>query len=246
MHVVAHHAHAAGPPVVLVHGAPDRSKNFAKVVHLLGDLPVTAYDRRGYGKSLTAQPASSGFDSAVEDLICVIDGRPSVVCGQSVGGTIAMMAATKAPELFLSLGVWESPVPWEPFWPRDNQEVWIPHWLAFDPPDLGEQFNRSLIGEERWTALPDRTRELLRAEGASFHADLASQVDAPFHVADVSCPMVVGAGTDSEDRLLTAYRALAETTNAEFFVSQGANHGAHTHHPEVWAELVRRTVARAR
>ena len=41
LHVVRHHADAPGPPVVLVHGAPDRSKNFAHVVHRLSDLPVT-------------------------------------------------------------------------------------------------------------------------------------------------------------------------------------------------------------
>jgi pimeloyl-ACP methyl ester carboxylesterase len=243
MHVVAHHAHAPGPPVVLVHGAPDRSKNFAKVVHLLSDMAVTAYDRRGFGKSLHVDPPSAGFDTAVEDLLSVLDGRPSVVCGQSVGGTIAMMAAIQAPELFLALGVWESPVPWETFWPRDNQEKWLPLWLSHAPRDLGEQFNRSLIGEDRWNQLPERTRELLRAEGASFHADLASQVQAPFHVADVKCPMVVGAGTDTEEWLLDAYRELARVTHAEYFVTEGANHVAHTHFPEVWAELVRRTVA---
>ena len=33
-------------------GAPDRSKNFAAVVDRLADLPVTVYDRRGYGKAL--------------------------------------------------------------------------------------------------------------------------------------------------------------------------------------------------
>jgi pimeloyl-ACP methyl ester carboxylesterase len=232
--------------VVLVHGAPDRSKNFAKVIHHLPDLPVTAYDRRGFGKSLNVVPPSVGFDTAVEDLVSVLGGRPSVVCGQSVGGTIAMMAAIEAPELFLALGVWESPVPWEKFWPRDNQNKWLPFWLSHAPRDLGEQFNRSLIGEDRWNELPERTRELLRAEGASFHSDLGSQVEAPFTVADVKCPMVVGAGTDTGEGMLKAYGDLAHATRAEFFVSEGANHSAHTHFPEVWAELVRRTVALAR
>ena len=61
LHVVRHHDDAPGPRVVLVHGAPDRSKNFAAVVDRLADLPVTVYDRRGYGKSLAAG-AEGGFN----------------------------------------------------------------------------------------------------------------------------------------------------------------------------------------
>ena len=98
-----------GPPVVLVHGAPDRSKNFAHVVHRLADLNVTVYDRRGYGRSLDAavRPDGSfagGFDVHADDLVTILDGTPSIVVGQSAGGAVAMLAATRAPELFLALG----------------------------------------------------------------------------------------------------------------------------------------------
>src|SRR5215216_1802867 len=91
LHVVNHHAHADSPRVVLVHGAPDRSKSFAHVVHRLPDLAVTVYDRRGYGKSLDAawnadRLFSGGFAVHADDLIDMLDGRPSVVVGQSAGG----------------------------------------------------------------------------------------------------------------------------------------------------------------
>ena len=44
LHVVRHHVDAPGFSVVLVHGAPDRSKNFAHVVHLADGWPP-AYAR---------------------------------------------------------------------------------------------------------------------------------------------------------------------------------------------------------
>ena len=46
-------------PVVLVHGAPDRAKNFRPVMELLSDLPLITYDRRGYGRSVDAIAARS-------------------------------------------------------------------------------------------------------------------------------------------------------------------------------------------
>ena len=71
---------APGPPVVLVHGAPDRAKNFAHVVHRLPDLAITVYDRRGYGRSIDAGRDASGqvpggFEVHAADLIDILDGK---------------------------------------------------------------------------------------------------------------------------------------------------------------------------
>ena len=122
LHVARHHANAPGPPVVLVHGAPDRSKSFTRLVDHL-DLPVTVYDRRGYGESLAAGAEGVGVDVHAADLIAVLDHTPSVVVGHSAGSAVAMLAATRAPELFLALGVWEPPMTaWE-WWPPENRDL---------------------------------------------------------------------------------------------------------------------------
>jgi pimeloyl-ACP methyl ester carboxylesterase len=245
LHVATHHPDASGPRVIIVHGAPDRSKNFAAVVRLLADLPVTTYDRRGYGRSLSAHPPSNGFDRQADDLLSILDGQPAVVCGQSAGGSIAMLAATRAPDLFLSIGVWEPPMRWADWWPDTSGLNWMPDWLELDSAWLGESFNRQLIGEDRWEALPERTRHMLRAEGAAFRADLLSQERPPYDVADLRSPMVVGAGTVGPDWMVEGCRRLAERTGGEFLLVEGATHVAHTHHPEVWAQVVRRAVALA-
>jgi pimeloyl-ACP methyl ester carboxylesterase len=252
LHVVHHHHEAPGPPVVLVHGAPDRSKNLAHVVHRLGDLPVTVYDRRGYGRSLEAAWGTDGafhggFEVHADDLIALLDGTPSIVAGQSAGGTIAMLAATRAPDLFLALGLWEPPLMAWPFWAGTDAYEQTTRWAGYtDTGELGEAFNRMILGDERWEQLRPATRDLLRAEGAAFRADMACQGEPFMDLDQIKAPTIVGRGTVAPNpALLEAYDLLAAHLGAELLVVDGADHFAHTNHPEAWVELVRRTVALA-
>jgi pimeloyl-ACP methyl ester carboxylesterase len=244
LHVVRHHAGVSDVPIMLVHGAPDRSKNFAHVVHQLGDLDVTVYDRRGYGKSLAAGEFGSGFARHADDLIALLDGEPHIVVGQSAGGAIAMMAATQAPELFSALGVWEPPmVPWEWWMGREAWDRTVTWALYTDPDALGEDFNRLILGDERWEQISPRTQELLRAEGTAFRADMSSQFEPYMDLDQLKVPFVVGCGTAAPDpRFQVANRRLAERADAELLVVEGADHFAHTNHPNAWVALVRRTV----
>ncbi|MDO8365024.1 MAG: alpha/beta hydrolase [Actinomycetota bacterium] len=244
LHVVRHHADAPGPPVVLVHGAPDRSKNFAHVVHQLSDLPVTIYDRRGYGKSLAAGEHGGGFHTHAADLIALLDDTPSIVVGQSAGGAIGMLAATLRPDLFLALGVWEPPmVPWMWWVGMDAWQRTMTSVMFTDTIALGEQFNRMILGNERWEQLAERTQELLRAEGEAFRADMRSQIEPYFDLADLTVPMVVGCGTSSFDEThRTAPHRLAARLGAELLVVDGADHFSHLSNPAAWVRLVRATV----
>jgi pimeloyl-ACP methyl ester carboxylesterase len=252
LHVIRHHPDASGPPVVLVHGAPDRSKNLAHVVHRLGDLPVTVYDRRGYGRSVDAAWSTDGtflggFDIHATDLIELLDGTPSVVVGQSAGGSIAMLAATRAPELFRSLGLWEPPLVAWPFWAGTDGLPETARWAGFtDTRALGEAFHRAMFGDARWDGLRASTKELLRSEGAAFGADMGYQLEQFMDLGQIKPPTVVGRGTVAPDpAMLTSYDLLASHLGAELLVVEGADHFAHTNHPEAWVELVRRTVALA-
>lgn len=106
------------PMVVLIHGAMDRSASFVRATRLLDDLPIVRYDRRGYGHSTDL--GVGDLDTHVADLLEVLDGRPGVLVGHSIGGLIALVAAERQPELVRSVAAWEAPMPWAPWWPKTS------------------------------------------------------------------------------------------------------------------------------
>lgn len=232
-------------PVVLVHGAPDRSRNFRAVVELLDDLPVVLYDRRGYGRSIDASPAGSFADHA-RDLLGVLDGRRAVVVAQSVGCNVAMTAAAMAPASVAALGLWEPPTAWADWWPTDDLRRTATDLAGrADSAALGEEFNRSILGDDRWESLPDTTRDMLRREGAAFRTDMASELSAPFRFEDITVPCVVGCGTATSSGHHEGGIRLASVLGAELYEVDGADHFAPLSAPHVWAGLVRRAVALA-
>lgn len=244
LHVSEHGQPGSGLPVVLVHGAPDRSKNFAAVLAFLSDLHVITYDRRGYGKSLTVQPPARDFGDHADDLIALLDGRVAVVCAQSVGCNVAMTAAARAPHLVAALGVWEPPNAWCEWWPDPALAASAGAFAAqTDTRALGESFNRGILGDERWDSLSERTKELLRSEGASFRTDMAAELIAPYEFADIKAPTVIGYGTETSSGHAEGARRLAAIMGAQLYEVEGADHFAPISRPEAWATLVRKAVA---
>jgi pimeloyl-ACP methyl ester carboxylesterase len=106
--------------VVLVHGSLDRAASFARVMRRLDDLHTVAYDRRGYHRSRQALPLNTTLEAHIDDLLAVIDGRPSVVVGHSYGGDIALGAALRRPggSGVVSVVAYEPPMPWLGAWAR--------------------------------------------------------------------------------------------------------------------------------
>jgi pimeloyl-ACP methyl ester carboxylesterase len=244
LYIEHHHESAPGPPVVLVHGSPDRSKSFTGVLNELSDLPVTTYDRRGYGRSVAAGELGGGFEVHAADLIAVMGGVPSVVVGQSAGGAIAMLASTRAPELFLSVGAWEPPMVAHDWWVGQRAADAIrPFAEAVDPDQAGEDFGRMIMGTARWEGLRPETRALFRAEGRALRADTRWQLEHVFDPLEVSVPVVIGSGTSAWDEIhRLSHSRLAERIGAEHLVVEGADHQAHLGRPAAWAGLVRRAI----
>lgn len=106
-----------GPLVVLVHGAMDRSGGMLRVRRALqSTCHVVRYDRRGYARSLDAGPPTS-FDQQVDDLADLLDGRPAVLAGHSLGGVVCLALAARRPHLVRSVLAYEAPKMWAPWWP---------------------------------------------------------------------------------------------------------------------------------
>lgn len=97
-----------GPPVVLLHGFPQRAASWAKVTPLLGEAGFRTYapDQRGY--SPRARPRSRRAyqtTELVDDVVALIDriGTPVHLVGHDWGATIAWPVAARHPDRLVSL-----------------------------------------------------------------------------------------------------------------------------------------------
>lgn len=241
----------AGPPgsprVVMVHGSLDRSTAFLRAMRLLDRLAVVRYDRRGYGKSLAAGTCTT-FDEQVADLAAVVDGQPSVLFGHSLGGVVALAFAARHPELTPAVVAYEAPFAWQPWWPRTTAGSAATSQSG-DAADAAERFMRRMIGDDRWEALPERTKAQRRAEGPALVAELRSirsPEPAPYDPAALLMPVIAAHGSLSKPHHQeTARRLAAAAPLGELVVVEGASHGVHLTHPAAVADLVRHALARA-
>lgn len=234
---------ANAPLVVMVHGSMDRHASFIGVRRALPHAGTILYDRRGYGRSRDS-PVASGLDDHVTDLLDLCAGRSVVVLGHSYGGCVALRAAQLAPEVVTGLVVFEAPLPWLEGWPKDTGGGRA--LAAPDPPAAAEAFLRRLLGDERWEALPERTKDDRRAEGPALLSDMRSVrpspgAPAPVDLASVTQPVVVGRGSSSSAHLMAgAKRLVGLLPSAELVTLAGATHGAHASRPAEVAALVGR------
>ncbi len=248
LHVVEHIPEPdVAPIVVLVHGSMDRSAAFARVCGHLRDLHTVRYDRRGYGKS--RECGVTDLPGHVADLLAVIDGRPAVVVGHSLGGVVTLAAAARdgagaGGGAIRAVGVYEAPMPWIRWWPRRSAGGVARD--AATPEDAAEAFMRRMIGDDRWEGLPARTRAERRAEGPALLAELASARSGPaYDVADVRCPVLVARGTNAAEHHQHASDELARRVGRDPIVFEGAGHGGHVSHHREFADFVRAAVVLA-
>lgn len=244
LHIVRQPGDGTGPPVVVVHGTMDRSSSFGRVARQLGDMALVRYDRRGYGRSIGAGVAT--LDEHVEDLLALVDEEPVAAFGHSLGGVIALIAASRRPDLVTAVLSYETPTPWAEWWPARRRPV-AP--AAGDPADEAERFMRRTVGDDIWERLPARTRADRRAEGGALRSDLAGMADGrtQFDPASVTVPVLSATGGQTTWWHRRAAEELAASLPAgELVVIEGAGHGVHLTHPAATADLVRRIRAASR
>jgi pimeloyl-ACP methyl ester carboxylesterase len=243
------HVVADAPLVVFVHGSMDRSGAFARCGSHLRDLHTLRYDRRGYGRS--PKPASLPIGAHVDDLLAVLDERPAVVIGHSLGGVIALAAAQRRADLVRAVGAFESPMPWLEWWPHvsaGGEAMTAGADLSVEAAgNAAERFMRRMVGDEQWEAVPPTSKAARRAEGSALLAELRSvHAEAPYDYAAISVPVVTGRGTESKDHHQWSANELARLVGGDPpFVIEGAGHGAHATHHREFARFTRLVVAKA-
>lgn len=231
-----------GPLVVFVHGTMDRAAGMLPLARRLdervgGRLRILRYDRRGYGRSAHLAPFE--MEHQVADLIDLLAGRRAIVVGHSFGGNVALAAATRHPLLVAGVVVFETPLSWEPWWPRRSTTAAVAA-SADDTAAAAEVFMRRLIGDRRWDELPERTRATRRAEGPAMVGELTDARERPpWRYADVTMPLAVGCGSRGAEHHRDGMRRLAASVPGSLFAElDGVGHGAPTADPAQFVDAL--------
>lgn len=233
------------PVVVLVHGTMDRYTSFGRLrARLMATCHVISYDRRGYAGSRGATPPARGMTDHVDDLEQVVAARRCTLMGHSYGGDVVLAFAARHPELAAAVVAYEPPLSWYDWWPRRGGRSG-----GFDrmtSEQAAEAFLRRMIGNSRYERLPLRTREEALKDGEAFVTELTAirRDPAPFEPADIACPVLVVAGSDTDEHHLKGAAWLAAALpQGSMHVIGGARHGGHQSHAAELSRLILAAVA---
>jgi pimeloyl-ACP methyl ester carboxylesterase len=118
-----------GRPVLFVHGLAGHGSEWSRVAQLLPrELRPLAFDLRGHGGS-ERRPGDASLAAHADDVARVAGqmapGEPLFLVGQSVGGIVAFVAASRRPEIVRALVVVEA----APTGPHPEAPARISGWL---------------------------------------------------------------------------------------------------------------------
>jgi pimeloyl-ACP methyl ester carboxylesterase len=99
--------------------------------------------------------------------------------------------------------------------------------------DAAENFMVRLIGHKRWNALPERTKEERKREGAALVGELtALRMSAPWSAEEITCQVLCGFGSLGMKHHADGARWLAQNLQKARLVELNeAAHGAPMTHP---------------
>lgn len=224
--------------LVLVHGSLDRKAGMALIAReAQKHCAVMRYDRRGYGSSFPHEGPFS-VHSNIDDLAEIVGTRKVVVFGHSFGGHMALGLASRIPESVLAVATYESPLSWMPWWTQNSAGA---EAVRQAPEQAAESFMIRLVGQKRWDALPEKTKQARRQEGPALTSELSDlRRECPWNVDSIRCPVMVGVGERALEHHRRGAEWLAEhLPDARLVVISGAGHGAHASHAgDVYRSLI--------
>jgi pimeloyl-ACP methyl ester carboxylesterase len=178
-----------GPAVVLLHGWPQHSHHWRRIMPALGEhFTVIAPDQRGAGGSAipTGPYDKNTLADDISALLRVLDVGPAAVIGYDHGGGTAYAMAARTPDQVWALGVLEYAPAGYGYEAGLTASPWNENWqLAFfTNPDVASRF---LQGQER---------ELLSWYfwHWSYNANAISMADFELYVRELQKPGALRAG----------------------------------------------------
>lgn len=216
--------------VVFIHGSLDRSGGMALLMrHIQTTHRALRYDRRGYGRSW---PHAGPFTVAdqVDDVVALIGDRRAVLVGHSFGGNIALAASVRLGAQVIGVSTYETPLSWMDWWPGTTAGAMA---IASSEAEAAENFMIRLIGQKRWEALPERTREERKREGPALVGELtALRMNEPWSAEEITCPVLCGHGSNGMKHHADGARWLAKNLPVGKLVElNDAAHSAPMTHP---------------
>jgi pimeloyl-ACP methyl ester carboxylesterase len=214
---------AESSSIVLVHGAVERKGGFDLILPYLAGLEVISYDRRGHGLRWREGPAS--LEGDIDDLLSMIGELPATVIGHSLGGLVVLGAALRRPDLFSSIGLYETAIPWGDWWADSDRTAMI------------EEIDSNWAAARKSDA---RERPRLEVAWESCRNEVLEAFSAPYRWQDVTVPLKTGRGGTSKSHSARDAGIVANFFGTDMVVLAGAGHRAHRTAPAAFADFVRR------
>ena len=218
----------------------DRQAAFARTLRHVKDVRALTYDRRGYAKSEHV-PGPFTVAANADDLIEIVSsmGERVRAVGHSFGGTTVLAAVSRRPDLFIAVAVYESPMSWLPWWPKDTGGA-LAASKSDDPEGAAEMFLKRFIGDDRWNRLPEATKRKRRNEGRALVGELSDLRRQPaYDIEKIRVPVLSAVGSRAGTHVRRAAELLAETcSNEPLVVLEGGWHNAPSSSPEVFSDAV--------
>jgi len=249
--VLYHEVRGAGPPVLLIMGAPGDGAHFEPLAELLADeFTVVTYDRRGNGRS--PRPAGWAATSAEEqanDAAALLDAlglAPAAVFGTSLAGVIALCLVLRHPRV-VSGAILHEPAFWSLFDDPDEVKRTVSATIADGmrsggPRDAIERFYRFVAGDANWEGLDPELRGRVRA-GAETYLEVergafANYLPDAATLAGIATPIQLLVGDRSLPYFAQAASRLAKRLGIETTTTPGTHFG-YLDHPIELAETIR-------
>jgi pimeloyl-ACP methyl ester carboxylesterase len=220
----------SGERLILLHGAVERAALFDAVVPLLGGSDVVAFERAGHGDRWREGPGTVAGD--VHDVVAMLGEGPAILVGHSIGGLAALGAALAVPELVRGVGLYETAIPWAPWWTDVGRQAMLRE--TEDNVAAAEQIDPS-----------NPARDRLRMAWATCLQEVLDAFAAPFPWSEVTVPVTTGFGSDGTRPSARDAALVAAHYGADPVVLAGAGHRAPKTHPEAFAGFVRACRQRA-
>jgi pimeloyl-ACP methyl ester carboxylesterase len=237
-----------GPPLLLVHGAGEDAAMLAGQAEALAaaGYHVISYDRRGTGRSGRDDWPGDGADQHADDaaaLLAALGVAPATVLGVSSGGVVALALAARHPAAVDHVVAWEPPASGVlPDATAAHAAIMTPveEHLRRHPGDCaGAQaiLLSRILGSP--VAADDPALTATRANAEPMVRDDPAITLRPFTVAELTkVPVTIAVGTAPNDLVRTAVGVLAELSDTQPRVVDGADHEVYLTHPQVLAAVV--------